>query len=129
MKTKLIIPAFCVLTTLFSGAQAFSFNDLIGSNKDEKPESASGLNIDSIAKSVIGSQTNPLITLAATKLGIPTKYIPQIEMLYNMFMSKGDVTSNDVSNSKGLGDWVKSSDKFNSTTLASAITHIFATQK
>ena len=132
MHNRIIITAFCIFAAIASNSNAFSFKDFFGgSNTNEKVANEPATNnagIESIAKAVGGELGNPLIALAAQTLGIPSEYIPQIEMLYKLYVNKGKIASSDVASTQGLNNWVKSSADFDYSSLATGLNNIFKSQ-
>lgn len=122
------------LTGISTPSYAFSLSDIFGESETKKQEQQAqenaeskgkGLDVGAIAQALGGSK-NPLISLAATKLGVPAEYVPHIETLYNLYVSKGNVASEDVKSTKGLAGWVDSSPKFDASTFAVALNQLFA---
>lgn len=129
MKRNFIALTFCTLTAIATSSHALSLNDVLGGSSDssDKTTTAGTPNIDSITSAAIGDSTiNPLVTLAANQLGIPSEYIPQIQQLYELYSEKGDLVSSDILSIDNLANWLSSAaTNLDADTLANGLNRIF----
>ena len=137
MKITRSLCAIALVAVIAQPVHAFDLGGLFGSKSESQTQSDSAagqlLNqgIDAVAgegtSNIVNGNVNPLVAMAANRLGVPNSLLPQLQALYDTYLGSGEVTQSDVTARPGLESWLGNKPGLNAETFATALNGLFAT--
>lgn len=131
MKHTFIKISCAALLIAASVSNGYAFNldqNLLNKTIQQQDNVKSDTNsiVSSLSNSLTNEQLNPLVTLAATQLGVPSEYLPQLQALYQIYKDRGNLISADILSMKTLTNWLNSTEALDPTSLANNLNTIFS---